>query len=380
MTTISEPTVTVTDVDKIKTKTYGNAGKIALIGAFPTNAVQIASYTRCSDAKEALKTDTIPDECVSYGCLDYIFNQDSQSKGPEEVIIVNTNYNKETLSYTLDNGALANALNALADEDFDILTIADTLNLGTGATLNTMWNTLHSFIVSQYTNQKPCGIITSVSIDSTNQNNESLLTAFKTLFADKGIYKAVITPVWIKGDVSELTLAQSGCWHSAFTAGRPVNKSETGKIYKSLQGNDTKSIYPSSKESGAIDWEALMINGFHTTKYHNRRLMQVKCINNVTPTGMDMKIERVKNYIVKKLSFDDVFGEDNNEPTLDFVKGLFEYEKDLAISNKYLSDMTYEITQCSSDCIRAQLHLVIPDVVKQVHLDVSIEITPYEEE
>ena len=380
MTTISEPTVTVTDVDKIKTKTYGNAGKIALIGAFPTNAVQIASYTRCSDAKEALKTDTIPDECVSYGCLDYIFNQDSQSKGPEEVIIVNTNYNKETLSYTLDNGALANALNALTDEDFDILTIADTLNLGTGATLNSMWNTLHSFVVSQYANQKPCGIITSVSIDSTNQNNESLLTAFKTLFADKGIYKAVITPVWIKGDVSELTLAQSGCWHSAFTAGRPVNKSETGKIYKSLQGNDTKSIYPSSKESGAIDWEALMINGFHTTKYHNRRLMQVKCINNVTPTGMDMKIERVKNYIVKKLSFDDVFGEDNNEPTLDFVKGLFEYEKDLAISNKYLSDMTYEITQCSSDCIRAQLHLVIPDVVKQVHLDVSIEITPYEEE
>lgn len=380
MTTISEPTVTVTDVDKIKTKTYGNAGKIALIGAFPTNAVQIASYTRCSDAKEALKTDTIPDECVSYGCLDYIFNQDSQSKGPEEVIIVNTNYNKETLSYTIDNGALANALNALTDEDFDILTIADTLNLGTGATLNSMWNTLHSFVVSQYTNQKPCGIITSVSIDSTNQNNESLLTAFKTLFADKGIYKAVITPVWIKGDVSELTLAQSGCWHSAFTAGRPVNKSETGKIYKSLQGNDTKSIYPLSKESGAIDWEALMINGFHTTKYHNRRLMQVKCINNVTPTGMDMKIERVKNYIVKKLSFDDVFGEDNNEPTLDFVKGLFEYEKDLAISNKYLSDMTYEITQCSIDCIRAQLHLVIPDVVKQVHLDVSIEITPYEEE
>lgn len=380
MTTISEPTVTVTDVDKIKTKTYGNAGKIALIGAFPTNAVQIASYNRCSDAKEALKTDTIPDECVSYGCLDYIFNQDSQSKGPEEVIIVNTNYNKETLSYTIDNGALANALNALTDEDFDILTIADTLNLGTGASLNSMWNTLHSFVVSQYANQKPCGIITSVSIDPTNTNNESLLTAFKTLFADKGIYKAVITPVWIKGDVSELTLAQSGCWHSAFTAGRPVNKSETGKIYKSLQGNDTKSIYPLSNESGAIDWEALMINGFHTTKYHNRRLMQVKCINNVTPTGMDMKIERVKNYIVKKLSFDDVFGEDNNEPTLDFVKGLFEYEKDLAISNKYLSDMTYEITQCSSDCIRAQLHLVIPDVVKQVHLDVSIEITPYEEE
>lgn len=380
MATINEPDVVVTDVDKIKTKTYGNAGKIALIGAFPTSTFSIGSYSRLEDAQNDLKgTGEIPSACVSFGCLDYIFNQDSQSKGAEEVIIVNTNYGAETLSYTIDNGKLAAALTVLADEDFDILTIADKIVLGTGSTLNTMWNTLHTFVVSQYTNQKPFGIITAIEIDTTNSNGDTLLASFKSLFNDKGIYKAVTTPVHIKGDADALSLAQSGCWHAAFTAGRAVNKSETGKIYKHLQGLDSKSLFPISSTSGIIDWENLVDAGLHTTKYHNRRLQIVKCINNMTPVGWDMKVERVKNYMVKRLSFTEVFGEDNTEPTIDFVNGLFEYEKDLALRNNYLTDMDYEITHCSKDCIRAKLFLEIPEVVKHVRLEVSVEITPYEE-
>lgn len=92
-----------------------------------------------------------------------------------------------------------------------------------------------------------------------------------------------------------------------------------------------------------------------------------------------MKVERVKNYMIKRLNFTDVFGEDNTEPTLDFVKGLFEYEKELALKNNYLTAMDYEILHCSNDCIRAKLRLEIPDVVRHVKLDVSLEITPYKE-
>ena len=380
MATTNEPDVIVTDVEKIKTKTYGNAGKIALIGAFPTSTFNIGSYTKLEDAQKDLKgSGEIPSACISYGCLDYIFNQDNQSKGAEEVIIVNTNYGAETLSYTIDNGTLATALLNLADEDFDILTVADEISLGTGSTLNAMWNTLHSFVTSQYRGQKPFGIITALGIDKTNTNGKTLVAAFKSLFEDKGIYKAVTTPAHPKGEANALTLAQSGCWHAAFTAGRAVNKSETGKIYKNLQGEDSKSVFPVSETAGVVDWEVLVDAGIHTTKYHNRRLNIIKCINNMTPVGWDMKVERVKNFIVKRVTFADVFGEDNNEPTLDYVKGLFEYEKELALKNNYVTDMTYEITHCSSDCVRAKLHLEIPEVVRHVRLDVSVEITPYEE-
>ena len=385
MTTINEPDVVVTDVEKIKTKTYGNAGKVALIGAFPTSEFQINSFSKLEDAQAELGAETIPSECVSYGCLDYIFNQDKQSKGVEEVIIYNTNYEATNLSYTITNEQIATACTVLADEDFDILTVADSITLEAAGTndsviLNPIWSTLKTFVDAQYRNQQPFGIITAITIDKDSTTGDTTLAAFHAKFEDKGIYKAVTTPVYIKGETDPLSLAESGCWHSAFTAGRPVNKSETGKIYKELQGVDSKSEFPLQTTSGKIDWENLLDAGLLTTKYHNRRLQIIKCINNMTPAGWDMKIERVKNYMVKRLSFTDVFGEDNNEPTIDFVKGLFEYEKDLAISNNYLTDMDYEITHCSKDCIKAKLFLEIPDVVKHVRLEVSVEITPYEEE
>ena len=385
MATVNEPDVVVTDVDKIKTKTYGNAGKIALIGAFPTSTFQIGSFTKLEDAQAEVGATTIPEGCVSYGCLPYIFNQDKQSKGAEEVIIVNTNYGASSLSYTITNELLATALLALADEDFDILTIADTINLeAAGANdsvvVNPLWGTLKTFVDSQYRNQQPFGIITAIGIDNTSATGDATLESFKLLFHDKGIYKAVTTPAHIKTDNEPLSLAESGCWHAAFTAGRAVNKSETGKIYKNLQGVDSKSEFPIQTVSGKIDWENLVDAGLFTTKYHNRRLKTIKCINNMTPVGWDMKVERVKNYIVKRLSFSDVFGEDNTEPTIDFVKGLFEYEKELAFKNNYLTAMEYEITHCSSDCIKAKLFLEIPEVVRHVRMEVSVEITPYEEE
>ena len=384
MATINEPDVVVTDVDKIKTKSYGDAGKIALIGAFPNSTFNIGSFTKLETAQEAVGATTIPEACVSYGCLPYIFNQDSQSRGAEEVIIVNTNYGASTLSYTITNELLANALLTLADEDFDILTIADTISLestsNNSVVVNPLWGTLKTFVDSQYRNQQPFGIITAIGIDNTSETGDTTVESFKLLFHDKGIYKAVTTPVQLKTDNEALTLAQSGCWHAAFTAGRAVNKSETGKIYKHLQGVDSKSLFPIQSDTGKLDWENLLDAGLHTTKFHNRRLRIVKCINNMTPVGWDMKVERVKNYMVKRLSFADVFGEDNNEPTIDFVKGLFEYEKELALKNNYLTDMDYEITHCGKDCIRAKLFLEIPEVVKHVRVEVSVEITPYEEE
>ena len=384
MTTINEPDVVVTNVEKIKTKTYGNAGKIALIGAFPNTTTQIGSYTKVEDAKADFGATTIPSGCVSYGCLDYAFNQDNQSKGAEEVIIVNTNYNAENASYTMDNGKIASALLALADEDFDILTIADTIPLeaagaNSAVIVNPIWNTLKSFVDSQYRNQQPFGIITSMSIDNNSTTGATTLASFKQLFHDQGIFKIVTTPAYLKNDVEALTLAQSGCWHAAFTAGKLVNKSETGKLYKALKGNDTKSAFPIQETTGKLDWEDLLDAGLHTMKYHNRRLQTVKCINNWTPAGYDMKVERVRNYMIKRITFSDVFGEDNNDPTIDFVKGLFEYEKELALKNKYLTAMDYEITHCDKDCIRAKLYLEIPDVIRHVKMEVSVEITPYEE-
>lgn len=389
-----EPYVVVKDVEKMAQVAYGNAGKIALVGAFPCDDVKVAIYSNLEDAQDALKgeyrlpsdtsaehasLDVVPSDFTSFYCLPYIFESNNVSKGAESVLVVNINYDKETLVKTVDNTSLASALTLLSDEDFDILTIADGIKLAvlseSTAILNPMWATLKTFNNTMYANQKPFGLITGVDLDA--NASVTILESWKNLWRDKGIYKAVCTPIRLNGEANSLNIAQSGCWHSAFTAGRSVNKSETGKLYPNVIGEDSKTKYPIA--TGVITWQSLLDNGMHTTKYRNRRLSTIQCISNITPCDYDMKIERVKNYMIKKLSFVDVFGEDNSQPTLAYIEGLFEYEKNVAISNGYLTSMDYNIVSVGTDKVRANLYLGIPDVVRVIELNVTLEITNYEE-
>ena len=387
-----EPTVEVYDVAKIQQRGYGNAGKIALIGAFPTATVSVALYTDYDEARNGLKGEyktiddnsvenialtVVPTDFVSFYCLDYIFNSNAQSRGAESVLVVNTNYGKDPLAYSSTNQEIADACTLLEEEDYDILTVAENLTLvvsdNESYVINPIWATLKNHENTMFKSQKPIGIITGC--DLTNATTTHLAT-FKNTWNNRGIFKIVSVPVRISGAVASLNLAESGCWHSSFTAGRPVNKSETAKTYEGLMGDNSKDAFPLSAD---ITWKNLLNNGFFTTKYANRRLQTIQCLSNVTPADYDMKIERVKNYIIKRLTLSDILGEDNNSVTRDYVKGLFEYEKNLALQNNYLVDMEYNLVNVSTDKIKANLKLYIADIIRVVELDVTVDITAYEE-
>lgn len=387
-----EPHIEVYDVQSVSTIGYGNAGKIAVIGAFPSATFKMDLFTRLDDAEEAVKgayklpndnsvenasKTVVPSTYTAFYCLEYVFNNTKQSKGAESVLLVNTNYNKGTLVQESSNTDIANACLLLAEEDFDILTIAEPIKLAvtisSALTLNPICATLKSFVDSQFLAQKPFGIITG--FDFTDATT-AILQAFQTLFADKGIFKAVSTPVRINGDAEALNIAQSGCWHSAFTAGRAVNKSESAKPYDDLVGLNSKDVFP---VGASITFKNLLDNGFHTTRYRNRRLSLIECLSSVTPAGYDMKIERVKNYIIKRLTLADALGDDNTRVTRDYLKGLFEYERQLAIANNYLVDMEYELIPIDSETISAELKLYIADIVRVIKLNVEVKIAVYEE-
>ena len=378
-----EPHIEVYDVERITQTSYGNAGKVALIGAFPTSTFQLDIFTSLDEAKAALKgtytvngDNDVPATFVSFYCLDYIFNSNNQSRGAESVLIVNTNYGEETLATSSTNAKIDAACTLLTEEDFDILTIAENTALAVADNnnyiINPVWQTLKTFENTQYLNQKPFGIITGV--DLTNATN-SIVEAFKTVWKDRGIYKAVTTPVRIAGASTSCNIAQSGCWHAAFTSGRPVNRSETAKTYNGLIGENSKDAYPLT---GTPTWKKLLDNGFHTTKYKNRRTGTIQCLSNITPADYDMKIERVKNYMIKRLTLADVLGEDNDRVTRAYVKGLFEYEKQLAINNNYIVNMEYSLSNISTDTIQANVKLYIADIVRVVVLNVALEVTAYE--
>ena len=386
-----EPKVEVYDVEQVSQIGYGNAGKIALIGAFPTATFKLGLFTDLDDAKNSVKgayrlpsdnsvensaKDPVPTTYTAFYCLDYIFNTTKQSQGAESVLIVNTNYGAGSLVQASTNQMIADACVLLKEEDFDILTIAESVGLtavvSSETVLNPIWTTLKEFVNSQYQAQRPFGIITGIDMTS---GTTAICDSFHSLFSDKGFFKAVTTPVKISGDAEALNIAQSGCWHSAFTSGRPVNKSETAKVYETLVGLNSKDEYPIG---ATITYKKLLDCGFHTTRYRNRRTQAIECLSNVTPAGYDMKIERVKNYIVKRLALRDVLGEDNIRPTRDYLKGLFEYERQLAMANNYLVDMEYQLLAVDSETVQAELKLYIADIIRVVKLNVQLKITAYE--
>lgn len=389
-----EPHIEVYNVPKMLKSVYGAAGKVAVIGAFPSASFQIGIFDDVEEAQKAVLGDyklpddnsienankiVVPTDFISFYCLDYCFiSGNSQTHGAESILLVNTNYGKQTLAYRSTNADIGNAFTLLAEEDFDTLAFAEPISIavmdGNTAVLNPVLQTMKTFNDTMFLNQKPFGYITG--FDLTNVT-AAILASFKELFEDQGIYKAVTTPIRFSGDAAALNIAQSGCWHAAFTAGRAVNLSETGKVYEGLIGENTKDIYP---KSNSVNWETLLNNGLHTTKYRNRRLQTIQCLSNITPADYDMKIERVKNYIIKRFTLADIIGEDNSQLTRNRVEGLFEYEKQLAIRNNLLADMDYEVICVDTQTVKAKIQMYINDIIRVVILNVTMDITAYEEE
>lgn len=375
MTTV-EPHVEIRNVQAIENVEYGAAGKIALVGAFPSVEFKLGLFTTAAQAKAAVvDSGETTTGFKAYDCLDYIFNSSRTIQGPESVVIVNTNYGKqETSTNAMTNAELGAAFVLLAEEDFDILTLGEPITLKATGGIDAKCETIKAFVNSQFLNQKPFGVITSFDLTGATATE---LATFKTLFNEQGIYKAVVTQNHINGDVSALTLEQSAAWQAAYTAGRAVNLSETAKTYPTLIGNNTKDQYPASTTASVITFNNLRENGFHTIDYKDRRQQIVKCISNITPVGYDMKIERVKNYMVKRLALSDYLGEDHTSVTKDMIKGRFEYERGLAIRSNLITDMQYTLISVDAETVKAQVELYIPEILRVIKMDVVVKITDY---
>jgi len=389
-----EPHVEVYDVPATVSTTYGVAGKVAVIGAFPSATFSIGVFTSLEsaiaeildgtdykdpsdvDPAHASKTD-VPATYKAYYALPYAFTSNRSNGGAESVLIVNTQYGASSLSPTTDNTTLLAATKVLADEDFDILSVAEPIVIGVTSNdstiLNPMFSTLKTFVNTQFKDQKPFGLITGV--DMTNATT-SLMTDFKNMFNDKGIYKAVTTKVKLNGANTSLPIEASGLWHAAYTAGKDVGYSETAKLYEGTIGENSKDVYPSS---ASVNYANMREKGFHTTRFRNRRLQTVECTSGLTPAGYDMKVERVKNYIIKRLTVANYLGLDHTRRTLEDVISLFEYEKGLAVDMGYIFDMEYDFESVDSQTLKAQIKLYIPEIIRVVELDVALKVTDYSE-
>lgn len=394
-----EPHITVNAVDETYPAPYGVAGRIAAIGALPSATFKIGIFSRAVDAKNAILSGTeykdpsdtsvasaskinVPATYKAYYALEYLFAKNESSDGPQSVLIVNTNYGKSSLVQSSSNTDIAAACAILAEENFDILNILEPVPVATEDTsgetpatiLNPILGTIKSFADTQYSNQKPLILISGFDLTGAS----TVLDLFMNLFNDSkgGMGKAVTTPIKFNGAASSLSIEQSGAWHAAYTAGRAVNLSETHKIYPGIIGENSKDVYPVDVVD-VIPYTTLISKGFHTTSFRDRRNQTVQCINNITPKQYDMKIERVRNYMIRRCTFEDYLGDDNSLITIDGLAGLCEAEKQDAIKAGLISDMTYTITSVSTEKVLVEMTLFIPDVIRVIEVNVAVQVTAY---
>lgn len=359
MSEINEPTTTVIDVEQTITRGGGMAGIVAVIGSFGiVSDNQIKSYNNIRTALAELKDEegTVSEEAKGYHALEYLFSKHDNSLGVEEVLIINTTTSDEgTKDYTLTNEKLADALDLLEDEHFNILYIADELDESKLTNIKTLRNTM-------YKNQFPWGLISAVKIES-KEEIETINGIFKT----GGAYKLVTTPKQLAGDAEPLNLINTAAWEAGYTAGKMVNESETGKTINNVIGVGTKDEYPAL-------YQDILENGLHSQKIYNRRLKEVRVNNIKTPTGKDMAIERIKDFIVGDLALRDIYGDPNTKPTREGIGGMFSYKKDEYVRLGLIEDMDYDITACNDKCVKAELELFIPEVITEVRL--FVKVTP----
>ena len=160
-----------------------------------------------------------------------------------------------------------------------------------------------------------------------------------------------------------------------------MNLSETAKVYEDILGENTKDLYPTTNTTaGAITWKKLLDNGFHTTKYKNRREKVIECLSNITPADYDMKIERTRNYILKRLVVADNLGDDNDEYAIEHVDGVFKYEKETAIQNRLIKDMEYEFEAVDNETVKARVKMAISDIIRVFIIENTLEIATFKEE
>lgn len=359
MSDINEPTTTVTDVQQTMTFGAGMAGIVVCIGSFGiVGDGTIKSYNNPRLALSELKGELneVPSEAYGYHALEYLFGRYGDSLGLSELMIVNTTTSAEgTVDYTLTNEKLADALELISDEHFNILFVADELDESKLTNIKTLRN-------SMYKNQYPWGLISAVTVETKEE-----VEAVSEIFKEGGAYKLITTPKQLEGDVTPLTLINTAAWDTAYTAGKMVNKSETGKTIPGVIGGNTKEEYPTI-------FGDILEKGLHSQKIYNRRLKEVRVNNIRTPTGKDMSIERTKDFIVGDLALRDIYGDPNSKPTREGIGGMFFHKSEEYKRLGLIDDMKYDITACNDKCVKAELELFIPDIITEVRL--FVKVTP----
>lgn len=332
----------------------GMASSIAVIGAFDSKITDITDASTARVAHSLFGTSSTYGTFKGTDVIDFLFI------GASNLVVANittwTDAERPVAETTLTNEKLTQALAKLKGERFDMLFIAEELS-DSAQTIVSTW------LDEELKGKNPHGQVASL----TRANASAYATSVQTF--NKNIYYINTQNLTVNG--AQLDLNRSTAYICGLIAGMSVSRSLTSKI---IQG--VTAVSPEyTMETGDLGASLLNLN-IPFIKCKDRNLKEFICVNSMLPNGLDIYINRVRDYVLKTIAVETYLGEQSSDATVEGIDNIVQTVKKVCVEDlKLLKDIVYSVEKVSSDCIEIYIeYMKFDGIITTINLYYTIKV------
>ena len=329
----------------------GLLNNVCLIGAFDSENNDPQVFVDLEEAKTALGTDDTFNGCK---VLPILF-----TKGTLLAVNITTwtgTGENKTAEKTLTVEKLAAALAKVKGEDFDMVFIADNLTDEAMVILDTFLEDIHKM-------KMPAGYVAAITRVSTAAY---LTTASK---AGEFCYGLISQSFDVNG--KEYDVLESAAYYAHVIAEIDPGKSMTMKQVPGVTGVSPEYTFETGDAGTSLVGAGLTI-----LRCLNRNDERYVVVNSEQPNGLDLYINRVRDYVIKEMALHQFLGNRNRQATLkEVIQELDRVKYKCIDTMDLLKDIVYDVEKVSAKCADVTItKLLFDGVITKMHVYYSIEV------
>ena len=330
----------------------GMAGKVAVIGAFDTTETEPKLFMTVGEAQSTFGDDTTYDGCA---VIPYLF------AGASSLLAVNITTESGSPAVrdkTITTSNLTAALTKIKNEDWDILFVA-------GALTDSFIPIVNAAVEERFQMQYPCGYVGALAGATTAANVTS------AGLCDDFCYGLITQQFTLADDSTVKSLLVSAAYYCGVIAGMNVGNTMTMKPVPNVVG-----VTPELSFENAGDGKSLLEAGITTIRCADRLNNKYIVVNSEQPNGLDLYINRTRDYVVKQFALQEFLGERNNDVTIDEIEQELARVEDMCVNSlALLEDIKYTVKKENPTTVGITVDsLVFDGIITQINVYVRVEV------
>ena len=326
----------------------GMSGKIAVVGAFDSLETEPQLFESVGKAQDTFGTDTTYNGCA---VIPYLF------KGASSVLAVNiTTESGGSRQKTITTTNLTSALAKIKNEDWDILFVADVLT-------DAFIPLINSCIAERFELTYPSGYTGALGgTTSANVTSARLVNDF---------CYGLNTQAFKLDDGTELNVLLSTAYYTGLIAGMNVGNTMTMKTVDGVIG-----VTPELSFETGGDGKQLLEAGITTIRCADRSNNRFIVVNSEQPNGLDLYINRTRDFVCKEFQLHEFLGRRNREATLDEIKQELSRVEMLCVDTlDLLEDINYDVKKKNANCVDVYIDsLTFAGIITEIDVYVKVEV------